>query len=100
MSPRKTILRELTRTGPGTYTRPSELPGFKSKPPKYREAVNALLKDQLISGSQDKDGKLVVTLNGQNSSRVRRELRPWFARPVVWGTLMGIAALAAVGLFG
>lgn len=100
MSPRKTILRELSQKGAGAFARPSDIQGFQSNAPKFREAVNVLLKEQLISGAQDDTGKLVVTINEQNASRVRRELRPWFARPLVWGTAMGIAALATLGLFG
>ncbi len=99
MSPRKTILRELTRAGPATFMRPSQIPGFASRAAGYREAVNALLKDQLITGARDEEGKLVVGVNGQNVSRVRKELRPWFATPIVWGAALGLAVLATVTLF-
>ena len=97
MSPRKTILRELTRAGPATFMRPSQIPGFDSRAAGYREAVNALLKDQLISGARDEEGRLVVGVNGQNVSRVRKELRP--AAPIVWGAVLGLAVLASVTLF-
>lgn len=98
MTPRKTILRELSDAPLGTYTRPSEIEGFEAKPPEYRKAVNGLLKEQLITGTQDEDGKLVVAISQARLPQVQKELRPWFAAPAVWGTVLGALALAAAVL--
>ena len=100
MTPRKTILRELAEAPPGGYTRPNEITGFEARAPKYREAVNALLRDQLITGTQDQDGRLVVALRPERLPQVQKELRPWFAAPVVWGSVLGVLVLAALGLIG
>ena len=94
MSPRKTILRELNAAGHGSFRRPSELSGFEKQPPKFREAVNGLLRDQLISGNQDADGNLVITLNERRMAEVEREIRPWFKSPMMVLVGVGIAVLA------
>jgi hypothetical protein len=98
MAPRKTILRELKNSAPGTHKRPNEIPGFERNAAKYREAVNGLLKDQLIQGAQDDQGKLVVSLNAAHEGRVRRELRPWFTQPLVWGPVILAVGVGAVAL--
>lgn len=97
MSPRKTILKKLDQIhqgeGAGRYTRPSTLPGYGDRVPKYQEAVNALLKDRLIDGKKDEEGHMAIALNPHRLTDVRRELRPWFLRPAMW-----IAVLATLGL--
>jgi len=100
MAPRKTILRELKNSAPGVHKRPNQIPGFERNAAKYREAVNNLLKDQLIQGAQDDEGKLVVSLNPANEGRVRRELRPWFTQPLVWGPLIVAIGAGAFALLG
>ena len=42
MSPKKAILRELSReyeANDGQYTRPGSIPGFSQQPEKYQKAV-------------------------------------------------------------
>ena len=97
MSPRKTILRELTDLRSETdkrYARPRTIPGFESKPAKYQSAVNELLKDRLIDGMKDSEGQMAIALNEHRLADVRKELRPWFARPIAWiGTAMVIGGV-------
>ena len=99
MSPRKTILRELDQlhsdeTG-GRYARPSTMPGFGEQPSKFQEAVNGLLKERLIEGKKDDEGRMAIALNPHRLATIRKELRPWFARPIIW---LGVFALgAAIG---
>ena len=97
MSPRKTILRELDQLhdgeGAGRYTRPSAMPGYGGNAAKYQEAVNGLLKDRLIDGKKDEEGRMAVALNPHRIAEVRKELRPWFTRPMTW-----LVAVAAAGL--
>ena len=100
MSPRKSILRELRSTGSDEYKRPSEISGFGRQAPKYREAVNGLLRDQLISGKKDDQGNLVIALNARRLPQVQKELRPWFAAPTTWGLVLGLATLVFFTLFG
>lgn len=76
MSPKKAILRELRAAGPTNYKLPSEIPGFSADAPRYREAMNELLKDRLISGGKDDEGNLVVVINEARSKDVDRALRP------------------------
>lgn len=76
MSPKKAILRELRAAGPQNYTLPSEIPGFTKDAPRYREAMNELLKDRLISGGKDGEGNMVVAINEARSKDVDRALRP------------------------
>ena len=101
MSPRKTILRELDQLhdgeGAGRYARPSTMPGYGGKAAKYQEAVNDLLKNRLIDGKKDEEGRMAVALNPHRITEVRRELRPWFVRPAAW--LMAVAAASLVVTF-
>jgi hypothetical protein len=91
MSPKKQILRELT-TRPSL--RPSDLPGYAGSAERYQAAVNELLRDRLIEGRSDGDGRMSIALNAQRLGDVRRVLRPAWARPAFW-----LAALVvAVGL--
>ena len=97
MSPRKTILRELEQLhsyeGQGRYVRPSAMPGFGDQPSRYQKAVNGLLNERLIDGKKDEEGRMEIALNPQRLATVRKELRPWFARPAIW-----LGALALGGL--
>ncbi len=95
MSPKKAILKELRAAGPESYTLPSRIPGFADHASRYREAVNELLKERLISGSKDADGNLVVAINGARSKDVDRALRPlpvW----VLAGLVLVVGATVAV----
>ncbi len=96
MTPRKTILRELNAAGPDTFRRPNEIRGFEKQAPKYREAVNGLLRDQLIRGTKGPDGNLVIGLNAQRLEQVQREIRPWFRAPLTWVVMLGAVASAAL----
>ncbi|MGD2067933.1 MAG: hypothetical protein PVI57_04550 [Gemmatimonadota bacterium] len=99
MSPRKDILRQLSRTdaptGRDPFTRPSDLSGFDREPEKYQMAVNRLLQDRLIEGKKDEGGHMAIALNPHKQSEIRRELRAPWASPVVWAALTVAAALVA-----
>ena len=97
MTTRRTILRELSRRHQqeaGAYTRPGSIAGFAEQPTRFQNAVNALLQERLINGTKDGDGRLAIALNQQRMDDVRRELRPWFARPA--GILLAVVAVAAI----
>ena len=99
MTPKKTILRELSRqyeaTG-GEYTRPGEIPGFSQQPQKYQKAVNELLSARLVSGHKDEEGHMAIALNAQRLKEVRRELRPIWAHPAVWVVVVLAIVLTAI----
>lgn len=101
MSPRKTILRELTRTrdrdGPEALTRPATIAGFAGRPAEYQKAVNQLLQERLIDGQTDEEGRMAVSVNDHRLAEVRKELRPIWAQPSVWLTA-AVLLLAVVGL--
>jgi len=96
MSPRRTILRELSRrhqNGMTGYTRPGDITGFASNPSRYHTAVNALLQERLINGTKDADGRLAIAINDHRAADVRKELRPLGARTVTW---LAVAAVTVV----
>ena len=99
MTPKKTILRELSRqyeaTG-GEYTRPGAIPGFSQQPEKYQKAVNELLSARLVSGHKDEEGHMAIGLNTQRLKEVKRELRPIWAHPAVWAVVVLAVVLTAV----
>ena len=99
MSPKKTILRELSRhheaTG-GQYTRPGAIPGFSQQPEKYQKAVNELLSARLVSGHKDEEGHMAIGLNEQRLKEVKRELRPIWAHPAVWVVVVLAIVLTAI----
>ena len=97
MSPRKTILRELSRAG-STYTRPGSIRGFSEAPDKYQKAVNELLSARLLEGRKDDDGHMTITINSHRQKEVMRELRPVWARPTVWAVIAVLAVVVAVGV--
>jgi hypothetical protein len=102
MSPRRTILRELSRPngdGGNGYTRPATITGYAEKPARFQAAVNELLQERLINGTKDDEGRLAIAINAQRIADVRRELRAWWQRPSTW--VVAVAALAiglAVGM--
>jgi hypothetical protein len=99
MSPRKTILRELSRTfeqrGDKALTRPARIPGFQNEPDRFQKAVNRLLQERLVEGRKDDEGYMALALNGHRLPDVARELRPAWTRPVVWATV--VLVMIAVG---
>ena len=101
MSPRKTILRELSRqheaTG-GQYTRPGTISGFSQRPEKYQKAVNELLSARLVSGHKDDEGHMAIALNEQRLKEVKRELRPIWAHPAVWVVVALVLTAVGTGL--
>jgi hypothetical protein len=101
MSPKKHILRELHLVGEAgsacAYVRPSDIPGYAAAPDRYQAAVNELLKERLIEGRSDGDGRMSIALNAQRIGDVRKALRPAWARPSVWVAAAIVAALG-VGL--
>lgn len=103
MSPRKTILRELSRAhqqagGNGFFTRPSSITGFSARPDKYQKAVNELLQDRLVEGRKDAEGHMTIALNEHRMGDVRRELRPLWARPALWLVIVLLVAAFGAGL--
>ncbi len=102
MSPRKTILRELSRAHEqggerASFSRPSTISGFADEPDKYQKAVNELLRSRLVEGRKDDEGHMTIALNSRRLQDVRRELRPIWARPSVW-TVMAILIAIGAGL--
>jgi hypothetical protein len=100
MSPKQHILRALTLAGePGTvqaHLRPSDLPGYGRASERYQAAVNELLRQKLIEGHSDGDGRMSIALNPHRLRDIRKALRPVWARPSVWAA--AAATLAAVGI--
>ena len=99
MSPRKTILRQLSQVRESAspseaHTRPSTIPGFNDEPEKYQRAVNELLKDRLVQGQKDDEGRMTIALNAHRLEDVRKELRPMWSRPALWAV---VAILIAIG---
>ena len=101
MSPRKTILRELSRqyekSSGQVLTRPADIQGFSSEPDKFQKAVNQLLRDRLIEGRKNEDGHMAVALNGHRMGDVQKELRPLWARPTVWAVVVLLVAALGAG---
>jgi hypothetical protein len=99
MSPTKTILRELQRAheehAGNAFVRPATIPGFATDPDRFQKAVNELLKDRLIEGRKDEEGRMAVALNAQRMAEVRRALRPAWAHPAVWGAIVLMGAVGA-----
>jgi len=95
MSPKKTILRQLSQTGAQQYTRPSSITGFSSAPDKYQKAVNELLSARLLEGRPDEEGHMAIAINEHRRKDVDRELRPVWAHPALWAAVVLIAAVGA-----
>jgi hypothetical protein len=98
MTAKKAILKALSDcqkgTDPSTPIRPSTLPGFQDAPEKYQQTINLLLKDRLIEGVRDSDGRMAISLNSHRARDVQKVLRPVWAHPAVLG-LIGLSAAAA-----
>ena len=98
MSPRKTILRELSQAhgdeGP-THTHPATIAGFSEDPAKYQKAVNELLQARLVEGHKDDDGRLAIAINRHRMAEVKKELRPIWAHPAVWAVITLMIAVGA-----
>jgi hypothetical protein len=99
MTPKKNILRELTRTyDPDrtvTHIRPATIAGFSADPERYQKAVNELLQARLIEGRKDDEGHMAIALNAQRMQDVRRLLRPAWAHPAVWVAVIVLGAVSA-----
>lgn len=80
------------------HIRPPEIPGYAERPERYQEAVNELLRERLVEGRKDDDGRMAIALNEHRRRDVERMLRPIWARPVVWAAAVLLAAVGA-GLF-
>ena len=104
MTPRKTILEALSRArdleGPGVFTRPSTITGFNDRPADFQKAVNDLLKDRLIEGQSDDEGRMTIALNDHRLGEVKKVLRPAWAHPGVWvaATLVLVAVAGLLGM--
>lgn len=99
MTPKKTILTELSRTydpsGSTTHVRPATIAGFSAEPEKFQKAVNELLRDRLIEGRRDDEGHMAIALNAQRMDDVRRHLRPPWAHPALWAAVVLLGAVGA-----
>lgn len=103
MSPRKTILRELSRAheqspADPAYRRPSAIQGFSAQPDKYQKAVNELLAARLVEGRKDAEGNMTIAINTHRMQDVKRELRPIWARPAVLAAVLVIVAVVGAAL--
>jgi len=100
MSPKKRILRTLAdqqeKGDPAPPVRPSAIPGFDEAPEKYQQTINSLLKDRLIEGFKDQEGKMAISLNTHRQQDIRRLLRPAWAHPVVLLVILTLFAAAGV----
>lgn len=100
MSRRKKILRELERfhreRGEDAYTSPQALAGFDRSDPKDTAALNALLQARVIRGTTGDDGSMAIAVARGRLGEVRRQLRPWYGRPVVWASAAGAVMLVAL----
>jgi hypothetical protein len=99
MSPRKTILRELSRAHKqaaegDAHRRPAAITGYGANPERFQKAVNDLLQARLLEGRKDADGHMTIALNAHRMREVERELRPIWARPAVW---LAVALVLAIG---
>jgi hypothetical protein len=99
MTPKKTILRELSRAyDPSQRTahvRPATISGFSAEPERYQKAVNELLRARLIEGRKDDEGHMAIALNAQRMEDVRRQLRPAWAHPAIWAAAILLSAVGA-----
>lgn len=99
MTPKKAILRELSRAyDPSKNTahiRPTTISGFTAAPERYQKAVNELLQARLIEGRKDDDGHMAIALNAGRMDDVRRHLRPAWAHPAIWATAILLGAVGA-----
>ncbi len=101
MSPKKTILKTLSELegGGGTPSliHPPNIPGFHTDPGKYQQTINNLLKDRLIEGTKDSDGRLAISLNAHRAKDVEKILRPLWVHPLFLALAAVAAAMAGFG---
>ena len=101
MSPKKAVLKALSdkhqREGVGGLVRPASIPGFQESPDKFQKTINELLKDRLIEGMKDDEGRMALALNTHRLREVEKELRPVWAHPAFIALLALMAALAGWG---
>jgi hypothetical protein len=99
MTPKKTILRELSRaydpSSASKHVRPATITGFSAEPERYQKAVNELLQARLIEGRRDDEGHMAIALNAGRMDDVRRHLRPAWAHPAFWMTAILLGAVGA-----
>ena len=76
------------------------MPGFGEQPSKFQEAVNGLLNERLIDGKKDDEGRMAIALNPHRIETVRKELRPWFTRPIVWLSVFALGVTVGALLLG
>jgi hypothetical protein len=99
MTPKKTILRALSRSydpsGGASHVRPATIAGFAAEPERYQRAVNELLRARLIEGRKDDEGHMAIALNAQRMDDVRRQLRPAWAHPAIWAAALLLGAVGA-----
>ncbi len=104
MSPKKAVLRtlheSLDQNGPESLVRPATIPGFTESPDKYQKTINGLLKDRLIEGMKDEDGRMAIAINPHKMEDVKRELRPLWAHPAVLAIMAVVMIALGVGLMG
>lgn len=103
MSPKKTILKTLSdlrsEEGSPSPIHPSTIPGFQTDPGKYQQTINSLLKDRLIEGTKDAEGRMAISLNAHREQDVKKILRPLWAHPIVVALAAVTMAVAGVGFF-
>jgi len=63
-------------------------------PEKFQKTINELLKDRLIEGAKDAEGRLAISLNAHRAKEIQKELRPVWAHPALL-TLLALFAAAA-----
>lgn len=100
MSPKKAILRELSRAHEESaegqsHRRPSTITGFSNDPEKYQKAVNELLQARLVEGKKDDEGHMTIALNEHRIRDVKKELRPIWAHPALWAAVFVLVAIGA-----
>ncbi len=103
MSPKKTILKTLSdlqsEGGSPRPIHPSTIPGFQADPGRYQQTINSLLKERLIEGTKDAEGRMAISLNAHREKEVKKMLRPVWANPIVMALAVVTMAVAGVGLF-
>lgn len=100
MSRRRKILRALERfhreQGDDAYTSPQALAGFDRSDPRDTAALNGLLQDRLIRGTTGADGTMAIAVARGRLAEVRRQIRPWYGRPLVWASAAGALVVVAL----
>lgn len=99
MSPKKTILRELSRayeaSNSSPHVRPATIEGFTGHPERFQKAVNELLSARLIEGRKDDEGRMAIAVNAQRMAEIKRQLRPAWAHPALWAAAILMSVVGA-----